>query len=93
MVRLKEPPMTTISAASTYSSYYPTPTSSASSSSATSTSASTGSSSSSATNVTLSDAALAAMNQPDFSTVVTQTRAALDALLINSTKPANANLS
>jgi hypothetical protein len=33
------------------------------------------------------------MNQPDFSTVVTQTRAALDSLLINSTKPADADLS
>jgi hypothetical protein len=93
MVRLKEPPMTNISATSNYSTYYPTPTSSSTSASTASPSTSTGSSSSSATNVTLSGAALAAMNQPDFSTVVTQTRAALDALLINSTKPADADLS
>lgn len=85
--------MTSISATSTYSTYYPALTSSAASSNATSTSSSTGSANSSATKVTLSDAALAAMNQPDFSTVVTQTRAALDALLVNSTKPADADLS
>ena len=83
--------MTTISATSSYSTYYPTVSSMASS---TASASSTGSSTSSAaTNVTLSDAALAAINQSDFSTVVTQTRAALDALLINNTKPADADLS
>ena len=83
--------MTTISATSSYSTYYPTVSSVASS---TASASSTGSSTSSAaTNVTLSDAALAAINQSDFSTVVTQTRAALDALLINNTKPADADLS
>ena len=83
--------MTTIPATSSYSTYYPTVSSVASS---TASASSTGSSTSSAaTNVTLSDAALAAINQPDFSTVVTQTRAALDALLINDTKPADADLS
>jgi len=83
--------MTTIPATSSYSTYYPTVSSVASS---TASASSTGSSTSSAaTNVTLSDAALAAINQSDFSTVVTQTRAALDALLINDTKPADADLS
>ena len=83
--------MTTISSTTYTPSYYTTlyPASTGSSSS---TSSST-SGSSSATNVTLSAAALSAMNAPDFSTVVTQTRAALDALLANGTKPADADLS
>ena len=85
--------MTSISATSTYSAYYPALTSSVAASGTASTSTPAGSNSSSATKVTLSDAALAAMNQPDFGTVVTQTRAALDALLVNSTKPADADLS
>lgn len=85
--------MTTISATSTYSTYYPTLTSSSTGSTSSSTSSGTGSTSTSATNVTLSDAALAAMNQPDFSSVVTATRAALDALLVNGTTAADADLS
>jgi len=83
--------MTTISATSSYSTYYPTPSSTLSSPTSTSTASS--STSSAAITVTLSDAALAAMNQPDFSTVVAQTRTALDALLVNGTKPADVDLS
>ena len=84
--------MTSISA-TTYTSYYPTLTSSTSANTTSSSSTDSGSGSTSATTVTLSDAAKAALAKPDFATIVAQTRAALDALLINSTKPADADLS
>ena len=85
--------MTSVSATSySTTSYYPTTTTTTSKSTSSS-STNTGSSSTSATNKTLSDAALAAMNQPDFATVITQARAALDALFANGTKPADADLS
>ncbi len=86
--------MTTISA-TTYSPYYSTAAALAAASATTAASASAGdnSSSSSATSVTLSDAAKAALAQKDFSTVIADTRAALDALYVDGTKPADANLS
>jgi hypothetical protein len=68
-------------------------TSSSTTSTNSSASSDSGSASTSATSITLSDAAKAALAQPDFATIVAQTRAALDALLINSTKPADADLS
>lgn len=46
----------------------------------------------SATNVTLSDAAKAALAQPDFASVIASARAALDALLVNGAKPADVDL-
>ena len=71
--------MTTIFA-TTYSPYYSTTTTSTAVATTTaSTSSSTGSSAQSATNVTLSDAAKAALAQVDFGTIIAQTRAALDA--------------
>lgn len=86
--------MTSISSASSYATtYYPTTTTTAAKTTASGTTGSGNSGSSSATNKTLSDAALAAMNQPDFATIITQTRAALDALVANGTKPADADLS
>jgi hypothetical protein len=85
--------MTTISA-TTYSPYYSTTTTSTAVATTTaSTSSSTGSSAQSATNVTLSDAAKAALAQVDFGTIIAQTRAALDALFADGTKPADADLS
>ena len=84
--------MTTISA-TTYSPYYATTPSTAGTGAATSaTTTGTSSGSSSATSVTLSDAARAALAQKDFSTVIAETRTALDALLINGTAPRDADL-
>ena len=85
--------MTSISSATTYSTTYYPSTTTTTAKTATGSSSSSGSSTSSATNKTLSDAALAAMNQPDFTTVVAQARAALDALVADGTKPADADLS
>ena len=85
--------MTSISSATSYASYYPTTTTTTAKTTTSTSSSTTSTSSSSATNKTLSDAALAAMNTPDFATVVTQTRAALDALVADGTKPADADLS
>ncbi len=85
--------MTTISATTTsYTPYYPTLATSASAATSTNTS-SAGSGSASATSITLSDAAKAALAEPDFATVVAQARAALDALFLDGTKPADADLS
>ena len=87
--------MTTISATS-YASYYPSTTPATAKTTTGTSTATSGSSSGSATNITLSDAALAAlaaMNKPDFTTVIAQTRAALDALVADGTKPADADLS
>lgn len=85
--------MTTISATS-LSSYYAGVSAAAKKAIADATSGSTtGSGGSAATNVTLSDAAKAALNQKDFATVIAETRAALDKLLAGGTDPADANLS
>jgi len=84
--------MTSVSATG-YTPYYPTTTSTAAAKTAATSTGTGGSSSGSATNVTLSDAAKAAMSQIDFSTVIQQTRAAMDALLADGTKPADADLS
>ena len=84
--------MTTISA-TTYSPYYATSTSTAAKSTPGSTTGSGSGSSSSATTVTLSDAAKAALAQKDFATVIAETRAALDALVADGTKPKGADLS
>ena len=82
--------MTTISATS-YTPYYPTLISPGTSTATTAAGSST--TNGSATTITLSDAAKAAMNLPDFSTVVAQTRSMLDQLLADGTKPADADLS
>jgi hypothetical protein len=84
--------MTTVSA-TTYSPYYASTTSAAAKGTPSSTATATGSSSQSATSVTLSDAAKAALSQPDFASVIAATRTALDALLLDGTKPADADLS
>jgi hypothetical protein len=86
-----EAPMTSISAIA-YSPYAATTSSSAIKTTAGSSGSSTGSGAQSATTITLSDAAKAALAQVDFSTIITQTRAALDALFADGTKPADADL-
>lgn len=79
--------MTTVSSTQ-YSSYYALLGSTAATATKTTSSASTGSgtdsSSSSATNITLSSAALSALNTKDLATVVAETRAALDKLLTDA---------
>ena len=88
--------MTSISAATGYSPYTTTTTASATAGTASSSASSansTSSQSASATNITLSDAAKAALAQPDFSSVIASARAALDALFLDGTKPADADLS
>lgn len=82
--------MTSISATSSYSPYTYTYANGAAGS-ATATGSGT-SGSSAATTLTLSDAALAAMNQPGFASVVAAARSTLDALLANGAKPADVDL-
>jgi hypothetical protein len=84
--------MTTISTA-TYTPYVPTTPTPSPKNTTSATSSGTGSGSQSATNVTLSDAAKAALALPDFTTVVADARAALDKLFADGTKPADADLS
>jgi hypothetical protein len=86
--------MTSISATTGYSPYATTTASSTASSGAGSTTPASGATSqtAAATNVTLSDAARAALAQPDFSSVIASARAALDALLVNGAKPADVDL-
>ncbi|MEO8756285.1 MAG: hypothetical protein ABI398_00840 [Devosia sp.] len=84
--------MTTI-AATTYAPYYATTNSTAAKSTTGSTTGSGSGSNSSATTVTLSAAAKAALAQKDFATIIAETRAALDALFADGTKPKDADLS
>jgi hypothetical protein len=84
--------MTSISATTSTYTYYPTVATTGPAATTTATTGA-GAGSASATNLTLSDAARAALAQPDFATVVADTRTALDALLANGAKPADADLS
>jgi hypothetical protein len=85
--------MTTISASTSYPLYtLTTGTSSSAAATAASNSSATTAQSQSATNVTLSEAARAALAQPDFASVIASARAELDALLVDGAKPADIDL-
>lgn len=84
--------MTSISATTGYSPYTTTNSASTTASASSPSSTSATPQAASATNLTLSDAAKAALAQPDFASVIASARAALDALLVDGARPADVDL-